>query len=191
MEQLKQRFEQVRVGDPSDPRTHLGPIINKKQLEKVEQYVEIGKREGATVVTGGSRVSGPDLEKGYYYQPTLFGRAKNEMRIAREEIFGPILTCIPFEDLDQAIAMANDSSYGLAAGVCTRDLAKAHHAARRLEAGTVWINTFNGLALNSPFLGWKRSGIGVERGVEGLHDHMRLKHVRIDMSGKPLPVFAD
>ena len=191
MEQLKERFERVRVGDPSNPRTHLGPIINQKQLERVERYVEIGKQEGATVVTGGSRASGSGLENGFYYQPTLLGRAKNEMRIAREEIFGPVLTCIPFEDFDQAIAMANDSSYGLAAGVCTRDLAKAHRAARRLEAGTVWINTFNGLALNSPFLGWKRSGIGVERGVEGLHDHLRLKHVRIDMSGKPLPVFAD
>ena len=113
------------------------------------------------------------------------------MRISRDEIFGPVLSCMSFEDMDEAIAIANDSTYGLAAGVCTRDLVKAHYTARRLEAGTVWINTFNGIALNAPFLGWKRSGIGVERGVEGLHDHTRLKHVRIDMSRQPLPVFAD
>ncbi|MBI4026058.1 MAG: aldehyde dehydrogenase [Verrucomicrobia bacterium] len=191
MSQLKDCFERVRVGDPSDERTHLGPIINEKQFQRIQSYIDIGKSEGATLVTGGARALGGALEKGFYYQPTLFGNAGNGMRIARDEIFGPVLTCIPFEDLDQAIALANDSSYGLAAGVCTRDLIKAHYAARRLQAGTVWINTFNGLALNAPFLGWKRSGIGVERGVEGLHDHTRLKHVRIDMSRKALPVFGD
>jgi acyl-CoA reductase-like NAD-dependent aldehyde dehydrogenase len=111
------------------------------------------------------------------------------MRIAQEEIFGPVLACMRFEDLDEAIALANATPYGLAAGVCTRDLAKAHYAARRLEAGTIWINTFNGTALNTPFLGWKRSGIGVECGVEGLHDNMHLKHVRMDLSGKPLSVY--
>jgi acyl-CoA reductase-like NAD-dependent aldehyde dehydrogenase len=190
MGQLVECFERVRVGDPADERTHLGPIINVKQLQRIEDYVTIGKAEGATLLTGGSRARGGALAQGCYYQPTLFGNASNEMRIAREEIFGPVLTCMAFADIDQAIALANDSSYGLAAGVCTRDLRKAHHAARRLQAGTVWINTFNGLALNAPFLGWKRSGIGVERGVEGLHDHLRLKHVRIDMSRQVLPVFG-
>ncbi|MSU69477.1 MAG: aldehyde dehydrogenase [Opitutaceae bacterium] len=191
MSQLKECFERVRVGDPSDPRTHLGPIINEKQFQRIQSYVEIGQREGAVLLTGGGRASGAARAKGFYYQPTLFGHATNQMQIAREEIFGPVLTCMPFDDLDQAITLANDSNYGLAAGVCTRDLVKAHYAARRLEAGTVWINTFNGLALNSPFLGWKQSGIGVERGVEGLHDHLRLKHIRIDMSRRPLPVFGD
>ena len=191
MDQLRERFERVRVGDPTDPKSHLGPIINDKQLQQIQRYVDIGQREGATLVTGGGRPAGAALEKGFFFQPTLLGDARNEMRIAREEIFGPVLTCISFDDFDQAIAMANDSSYGLAAGVCTRDLVKAHYAAKRLQAGTVWINTFNGLALNSPFLGWKRSGIGVERGVEGLHDHMHLKHVRFDLSRKPLPVFGD
>ena len=113
------------------------------------------------------------------------------MRICREEIFGPVISCTPFDDVDQAIEIANDSAYGLAAGLCTRDLMKAHHVARELEAGTVWINTFNGIALNAPFLGWKRSGIGGERGIEGLHDHMQLKHVRIDMSENTLPVMGD
>lgn len=189
MDQLRERFERVRVGNPADSKTHLGPLISDKQLRRVEDYVDIGKSEGATLVTGGSRPAGTALGKGFYFQPTLLGDARNGMRIAQEEIFGPVLTCIRFEDFDQAIDMANDSTYGLAAGVCTRDLVKAHHAARRLQAGTVWINTFNGTALNTPFLGWKRSGIGVECGVEGLNDNMHLKHVRLDLSGKPLPVF--
>jgi acyl-CoA reductase-like NAD-dependent aldehyde dehydrogenase len=190
MEQLVACFRRVRVGDPADERTHLGPLINPAQLQRVENYVRSGQAEGATLLTGGDRLREGALAQGLYFQPTLFGNATNAMRIAREEIFGPVLTCMPFDDLDQAIALANDSPYGLAAGVCTRDLVKAHYAARRLQAGTVWINTFNGLALNAPFLGWKRSGIGVERGVEGLHDHLRLKHVRIDMSCQPLPVFG-
>jgi acyl-CoA reductase-like NAD-dependent aldehyde dehydrogenase len=191
MSQLSDCFQRVRVGEPANEKTHLGPIINEKQFKKIQRYVDYGKAEGAKLVTGGNRARGRALDKGFFYQPTLFGNARNEMRIAREEIFGPVLTCMSFEDIDQAIAMANDTDYGLAAGICTRDLVKAHYAARRLQAGTVWVNTFNGLALNSPFLGWKRSGIGVERGVEGLHDHMRLKHVRIDISGKPLPVFGN
>lgn len=191
MGQLKERFERVRVGNPANPRTHLGPIISERQLRRIQGYVKLGRKEGATLVTGGGRLDGAASGKGCYFQPTLLGDARNDMRIAREEIFGPVLTCIRFDDFDQAIAIANDSPYGLAAGVCTRDLAKAHHAARRLQAGTVWINTFNGLAINSPFLGWKRSGIGVERGIEGLHDHTHLKHVRFDLSGKPLPVFGD
>ena len=189
--ELSERFERVRVGDPADEKTHLGPIINANQLSRIEHYVNVGKEEGATLITGGARATGGALDNGLFYQPTLFSNTNNEMQIARDEIFGPVLPCMPFDDIDQAIATANESTYGLAAGLCTRDLVKAHYAAKRLQAGTVWINTFNGLALNAPFLGWKRSGIGVERGVEGLHDHMRLKHVRIDMSRKPLPVFGD
>ena len=191
MGQLKERFERVRVGNPANPRTHLGPIISERQLRRVEGYVEIGKKEGATLITGGCRLDGAAPGRGFYFRPTLLGDARNEMRIAREEIFGPVLACIRFDDFDQAIAIANDSPYGLAAGVCTRDLVKAHHAARRLQAGTIWVNTFNGLAINSPFLGWKKSGIGVERGIEGMHDHMHMKHVRFDLSGTPLPVFRE
>lgn len=191
LEELSARFARVRVGDPASADTHLGPIINEKQLSRIEHYAQLGRSEGATVLAGGARAKVRGLEQGFFFQPTLFANARNDMAIARDEIFGPVLTAIPFDDFDEAIALANDSTYGLASGVCTRDLVKAHHAARRLQAGTVWINTFNGLALNAPFLGWKRSGIGVERGVEGLHDHTRLKHVRIDLSRKPLPVFAE
>ncbi|MBH05142.1 MAG: betaine-aldehyde dehydrogenase [Phycisphaeraceae bacterium] len=191
LDDLEKQFERIRVGDPTDEKTHIGPIINNKQLTKIDDYVEVGRGEGATVMTGGERATTGELGNGLFYKPTILANANNRMRIAQEEIFGPVITCIGFEDLDEAIAIANDSTYGLAAGVCTRDLVKAHYAARRLEAGTVWINTFNGLALNSPFLGWKKSGIGVERGIEGLHDHMRLKSVRIDMSQQPLPVFGD
>jgi len=191
LDELARRFERVRVGNPADPRTHLGPIISERQLKRIEGCVASGVREGAQILTGGERLIGPARGKGFFYRPTLLGGASNDMKVSREEIFGPVLTCIRFDDFDEAIAIANDSPYGLAAGVCTRDLAKAHHAARRLQAGTVWVNTFNGLAINAPFLGWKQSGIGVERGVEGLHDHMRLKHVRMDLSGRPLAVYGD
>ena len=191
LEELARRFERVRVGNPADPRTHLGPIISERQLKRIEGCVASGVREGVQILTGGERLSGPAKGKGFFYRPTLLGGARNDMKVSREEIFGPVLTCILFDDFDEAIAIANDSPYGLAAGVCTRDLAKAHHAARRLQAGSVWVITFNGLAINAPFLGWKQSGIGVERGVEGLHDHMRLKHVRMDLSGKPLAVYGE
>ena len=191
LNELSDRFEKVRVGDPTKIATHLGPIINSKQLQRIESYVEIGKGEGAELLAGGNRPIDEGLSSGYYFRPTLFGSADPMMRICREEIFGPVISCTRFDDVDQAIEIANDSAYGLAAGLCTRDLMKAHHVARELEAGTVWINTFNGIALNAPFLGWKRSGIGVERGIEGLHDHMQLKHVRIDMSENTLPVMGD
>ena len=190
VEELSERFERVRVGDPLKTTTHLGPVINEKQLHRIESYVDIGKKEGASILAGGVRPEIKELSSGFFYRPTIFGDAKSKMKISQEEIFGPVITCIRFGDMEQAIEIANDTVYGLGAGLCTSDLTKAHHAARLLEAGTVWINTFNGIALNAPFLGWKRSGIGVERGIEGLHDHMLLKHVRIDMSQNVLPVMT-
>ena len=191
VERLSRRFENVRVGDPTHVSTHLGPIINEKQLQRIEDYVEIGKDEGAELLAGGTKPASQELQSGYYYRPTIFGNTDPKMRICQEEIFGPVISCIRFDGIDAAINIANDSDYGLAAGLCTSDLAKAHYVAQRLEAGTVWGNTFNGIAINAPFLGWKRSGIGVERGLEGLRDHMQLKHVRIDMSQNILPSMED
>jgi len=191
VQQLSSRFDKVRVGNPTNKGTHLGPIINQKQLERIETYIEIGKEEGAELLAGGIRPNSRELQSGYYFRPTLFGSADPTMRICQEEIFGPVISCIRFDGVDHAIEIANDSHYGLAAGLCTRDLAKAHYVARQLEAGTVWVNTFNGIAINAPFLGWKRSGIGVERGIDGLHDHTHLKHIRMDMSGNILPIMED
>jgi acyl-CoA reductase-like NAD-dependent aldehyde dehydrogenase len=190
VKELSSRFKKVKVGDPTESTTHLGPIINNRQLQKIETYVDIGIKEGADLLAGGSTPKAEECRSGYFFEPTLFGEAVSGMRICQEEIFGPVISCIRFDGVEQALAIANDSPYGLAAGLCTRDLAKAHYVARELEAGTIWINTFNGIAINAPFLGWKRSGIGVERGIEGLYDHMQLKHVRIDMSGNLLPTMT-
>jgi aldehyde dehydrogenase (NAD+) len=181
VEKLAARAKKMVAGDPLDPRTRLGAIASKSQLERVLGYIETGKKEGAVLVAGGARTD-IGTGKGYFLQPTVFDNVTPEMTIAREEIFGPVLATIEFSDLDEAIARANDTPYGLAAAVWTRDIKKAHYVARRLQAGTVWINTYNVYDTAAPFGGYKQSGFGREMSVHALQHYTQVKSVWVDLN---------
>jgi acyl-CoA reductase-like NAD-dependent aldehyde dehydrogenase len=177
---VAERTKKMVPGDPLDPKTRLGAISSKGQLERVLNYVEIAKKEGASLIAGGSRAD-IGTGKGYFMQPTVFADVKPDMTIAREEIFGPVLAAIEFADVDEAIARANDSMYGLAAGVWTRDVKKAHYVASRLQAGTVWVNTYNVYDAAASFGGYKQSGFGREMGQHALDYYTQLKTVWVDL----------
>ena len=181
IDKLAARVKKMAPGDPLDPRTRFGALSSKKQLETVERYVQSAKTEGATLVAGGARAD-IGTGKGYFFQPTVFADVQPAMTISREEIFGPVLAAIEFADLDEAIARANDSPYGLAAGVWTRDIKKAHYVARRLQAGTVWVNTYNVYDTAAPFGGYKQSGFGREMGAHALEHYTQTKTVWIDLN---------
>jgi aldehyde dehydrogenase (NAD+) len=181
MEKLAGRAKKMTAGDPMDPRTRFGALASKKQLETVLRYIDAGKREGAELIAGGARAD-IGTGKGYFVQPTVFDKVTPEMTIAREEIFGPVLATIEFSDLDEAIARANDSQYGLAAAVWTRDVKKAHYVARRLQAGTVWVNTYNVYDTAAPFGGYKASGFGREMSAHALEHYTQIKSVWIDLN---------
>jgi aldehyde dehydrogenase (NAD+) len=168
----------MKIGDPFEKGTRIGAIVSEKQMQTVLGYIEIGKKEGARVVAGGGRA---DIGPGYFVQPTVFDDVTNEMTIAREEIFGPVLATLTFVDLEEAIAAANDSPYGLAAAVWTRDIKKAHYVAQRLKAGTVWINTYNVYDSASPFGGYKQSGYGRDLGRHALEQYTQTKSVWVDL----------
>ncbi|HET7497158.1 MAG TPA: aldehyde dehydrogenase family protein [Candidatus Eisenbacteria bacterium] len=181
LEKVVDRANKLVQGDPMDAKTRLGPQISEAQVDRIRRYVEIGSKEGARLALGGepARVGNG---KGYFWKPTIFDAVKNDMTIAREEIFGPVLSVLEFDSFDDAIAMANDTAYGLAAAVWTRDVKKAHQAARRLQAGTVWINTYNMYDAASPYGGMKSSGFGRESGLAGLEFYSQTKSVWLDLS---------
>jgi len=181
IDKVAARAKKMAPGDPLDPKTRLGAISSKKQLETDLRYIEIAKKEGATLVAGGARAD-IGTGKGYFLQPTIFDGVTPQMTIAREEIFGPVLAAIDFADIDEAIARANDSSYGLAAAVWTKDIKKAHHVARKLQAGTVWINTYNIYDTAAPFGGYKASGFGREMGAHALEHYTQVKSVWVDLN---------
>jgi aldehyde dehydrogenase (NAD+) len=166
-----------RVGDPLDPRTDQGPQVSESQFDRIMGYIESGKREGATLACGGERVG----DRGYFIQPTVFSDVQDEMRIAREEIFGPVMSIIPFKDIDEVIARANRTTYGLAAGVWTRDIKKAHAVANSMRAGTVWVNCYHVLDTRAPFGGYKQSGMGRELGEYGLQQYTEVKTVTLKL----------
>ena len=175
------RAKRLAPGDPMDPRTRLGAIASKKQLENDLRYIEIAKKEGAQLVAGGARAD-IGTGRGYFLQPTVFDGVTPGMTIAREEIFGPVLAAIEFSDVDEAIARANDSNYGLAAAVWTQNIKKAHYVARKLQAGTVWINTYNVYDTAAPFGGYKQSGFGREMSVHALEHYTQVKSVWVDLN---------
>jgi acyl-CoA reductase-like NAD-dependent aldehyde dehydrogenase len=181
IDKLAARTKKMVAGDPMDPKTRFGPLSSRRQLETVLRYIDSGKREGATLVAGGSR-TGIGTGKGYFVQPTVFADVKPDMTISREEIFGPVLAAIDFADIDEAIATANDTPYGLAAGVWTRDIKKAHHIARRLQAGTVWVNTYNVYDTAAPFGGYKQSGFGREMSAHAIEHYTQVKTVWVDLN---------
>jgi aldehyde dehydrogenase (NAD+) len=181
VDKLAARAKKMTAGDPMDPRTRFGALSSKKQMDSVLRYIESGKQEGATLVAGGARTD-IGTGKGYFVQPTVFADVRPDMTIAREEIFGPVLASIEFADIDEAIARANDSQYGLAAGIWTRDIKKAHYIARKLQAGTVWINTYNVYDTAAPFGGYKHSGFGREMSAHALEHYTQIKSVWVDLN---------
>jgi len=165
----------LTIGDPADPATELGPLVARRQQERVEKYIALGQEEGARVVVGGTGLP-KGLERGWYVQPTVFANAQNDMRIAREEIFGPVLSVIPYDDVEDAVRIANDSEYGLAGSVWTADLDTGMDIARRVRAGTYGVNQYT-MDFVAPFGGHKASGIGREFGKEGLEHYIELKSI--------------
>jgi aldehyde dehydrogenase (NAD+) len=169
----------LTVGDPLSPDTDLGPLVSDEQLAKVLTYIDLGREGGAELVTGGERLAG-DYSDGYYIPPTIFAQVHNEMLIAREEIFGPVISAIPFESVEDVVTLANDTTYGLACGVWTNDVRKAHRLSVRLDAGMVWINTYGNYDKAVPFGGHKMSGLGLENGTEGIEQYLESKSIWIN-----------
>jgi acyl-CoA reductase-like NAD-dependent aldehyde dehydrogenase len=178
----------ARLGDPMKLTTQVGPITTQPQREKVLHYIDVARGEGARCLLGGGKPSAPELGQGWFVEPTIFGDVSNSMRIAREEVFGPVLSIIPFEDEAEAIEIANDSIYGLAAGVWTSDMRRAFTMADRIRAGTVWVNTYRAVSYMAPFGGYKQSGIGRESGHVAIDEYLQTKCVWINLAeGVPDP----
>ena len=184
LERVANRARSIIIGDPLLDATELGPLAFADQRDKVASYVDLGVSEGATVLTGGGR---PDTGLGgYFFEPTVLTDVDNSMRVVREEIFGPVAAVMPFETEDEVLALANDTSYGLAAGIWTTNLSRAHRMASRLEAGTIWVNTYRTMSPQSPREGFKTSGVGVEHGIESIREYTRVKSVWINTDESPL-----
>lgn len=184
VEKLVARARQIRLGDPLDQRSGMGPLISEAQLKKVEEYVQSGLKEGARLILGGRRPSGDEYARGFYFEPTIFTEVKNSMRIAQEEIFGPVLSVIRYHDENEAVQLANDVVYGLAGAVWSSHIPRAIEIAKKIRAGTIWINDHHLLNYNAPFGGFKQSGIGREMGLYGLNEYTEPKHIHIDLVRK-------
>ncbi|WP_432262130.1 aldehyde dehydrogenase [Cupriavidus sp. TMH.W2] len=187
MDRLAAGAAHLRVGDPTDERTQMGPLITDRHRDSIESYVAAGVEEGGQLRTGGLRPDVAGLPNGYFYTPTIIEGLDNNARICQEEIFGPVLVAIPFDDEDDLIAQANDSVYALAAGIWTRDYKRAWRVARAVQAGNVWINTYKQFSIATPFGGWRDSGLGREKGRLGILQYMEQKSVYWGLNEQPLP----
>jgi len=187
LDRLATRAAALRVGDPADERTQMGPLITPQHRQTIEQYVALGLAEGGRLVTGGRRPEGPQFERGNYYLPTILDGLSNRARVCQEEIFGPVLVALPFDDEDDLLAQANDSVYALAAGIWTRDYKRAWRIGRAVQAGTVWINTYKQFSISTPFGGWRDSGLGREKGRLGILQYMEQKSLYWGLNEAPLP----
>jgi (Z)-2-((N-methylformamido)methylene)-5-hydroxybutyrolactone dehydrogenase len=182
VDRLDEKAGDIKMGNPLEMETEIGPVAFEEQLEKVQGYIESGQEEGARLVCGGKRPQDEKLKDGYFIEPTIFTQVRNDMRVAREEIFGPVLSVIPFQDEEVLIRQANDTRYGLAAGIWTKDLQRAHRVAHALRAGT--------LSFNTPFGGHKMSGLGLENGLESLKEYTQVKSVWVELSGETRDPFT-
>jgi acyl-CoA reductase-like NAD-dependent aldehyde dehydrogenase len=178
-------FKKVKVGDPLDPATQMGSLIYEAHMKDVLEYIEIGKKEGAKVIVGGERITSGGLDKGFFIQPTLLADVTNDMRVAQEEIFGPVAAIIKFKTEDEVVKMANDSVYGLGGAVWTRDLNRAIRVSRAIETGRMWVNTYNSIPAGAPFGGYKKSGIGRETHKVILEHYTQMKNIMINLNEAP------
>jgi acyl-CoA reductase-like NAD-dependent aldehyde dehydrogenase len=186
---LKAKFESVRVGDPLSPDTQMGAQVSKTQMERILGYIDIAKDEGARVLVGGGRLTGGDYDAGFFVQPTILVDVRNDMRVAYEEIFGPVLCVIPFKDEAQVIALANNSDYGLAGAVWTQDINRAIRVARAVETGRMWVNTYHEIPAHAPFGGYKKSGLGRETHKSMLDAYSQKKNIYISLNEAVLGLF--
>ncbi|MDI1477543.1 aldehyde dehydrogenase family protein [Polyangium sp. y55x31] len=183
---MVEKIPRVKVGHGLDPATKMGPLVSAAHRDKVESYIRIGVEEGARLACGGKRPSDPALAGGHFLEPTIFVDVKPSMRIAREEIFGPVLAVLPFDTEEEAIALANDTEYGLAAAVWTKNLTRAHRVIRELRAGITWVNTYHPTFNEMPWGGYKQSGTGRELGLYGIEAYLETKQVNINLDEAPL-----
>jgi (Z)-2-((N-methylformamido)methylene)-5-hydroxybutyrolactone dehydrogenase len=190
VQRLAERAAKIRLGDPLDPATEMGTAANEPQFRRILSFIDSARQEGARLETGGGPATEGALASGLFVQPTIFSDVRNDMTLAREEIFGPVLSVIPFDTEDEAIGIANDTIYGLASGIWTQDLNRMHRVSRAIRSGMVWVNTYRASAAQTPFGGTKESGFGRERGEEGLREFMTTKNVMIDFSEAERDPFA-
>ncbi len=165
------------MGDPMRMETQVGPVTTPPQYEKVLGYIEVAKKEGAKLLLGGGPAKRPECGKGWFVEPTIFDQVDNKMRIAQEEVFGPVLSIIKYKDEEEAVAIANDVRFGLGSGVWTSDFGRAIRMAERIQAGTVWVNTYRAVSYLSPFGGYKDSGMGRENGIDSIHEYLQVKSI--------------
>ena len=190
VEKLVARASAIKLGDPQDMATQMGPLVSAKQRDLTERYVKIGLEEGATLAAGGKRPEGNAFDNGYYYMPTIFTGVTNDMRIAQEEIFGPVVCVIPFETEEEAIALANGTEFGLATSIWTRDLARAHRVAHRLQSGITWINDHHRIDPCSPWGGFKMSGLGRENGLVAYEEYTQIQNIIVNLSDETFDWYA-
>ena len=188
VEKLVTLAKTARMGDPMSMDTQVGPVTTKPQYEKVLGYINIAKDEGAQLLMGGGAATRPECGTGWFVEPTIFSGVQNKMRIAQEEVFGPVLSVIKFKDEDEAVAIANDVRFGLGSGVWTSDIGRAFRMSEKIQAGTVWVNTYRAVSFMSPFGGYKDSGLGRENGMDAIREYLQVKSVWINSgaaSGNP------
>jgi aldehyde dehydrogenase (NAD+) len=190
VEGLAKRAAMIRMGDPRLAETEMGTAANEPQFNKILSFIEAAKGDGARLVAGGSRADGPGLERGFFIEPTIFADVKNDMKVAAEEIFGPVLSIIPFDEEEEAVQIANDTPYGLASGVWSENIGRCMRLMRAIDSGVVWVNTYRVAAPQAPFGGMKESGFGRVRGAAGIQEFLQTKNVFIDFSGDKRDPFS-